>query len=240
MTVLSGGQPITKPFIRCIDKVCKTFICGYGATEYTPCSILAVRNPQDFHEYTIGYPFEGLEMKVVDEQQQVVPVYQRGNIYLKTDYLFKEYYNDPEKTKAVMTDDGWYKTDDIGFMTQEGLFYCEGRKSEMIISGGMNVAPLILEAVIQTCPGVARAVCVPVPDEILYQVICACVILEDGSNIKGGTIRSYCEGVHNDKQRMFTVLPTYYLIMDSFPETYTGKISRPKLTKIANEIISKN
>ena len=236
--LLTGGQPVTKTFTRCIGKVCQTFICGYGRTEYTPCSILAIKDPDDFPEYTIGYPFEGIEMKIVGENGETVPVCQRGELYVRTEGLFKEYYNDPESTKAVMAGDGWNKTDDIGFAREDGLFYFEGRKSELIISGGMNVAPVILEAAIQTCPGVARAVCVPVPHEIFYQVICACVILEDGSDVKENDLRSHCEQIHNDKRGLFTVLPNYYLFMEQFPETRTGKLSRKDLTRIANKILS--
>ena len=236
-SILTGGQPISKTFARCIGKVCKTLVCGYGTTEFTPCTIIPLQNQADFREYMAGIPVEGLEMKIVDENEQIVPVRQRGEIYFKSDYLFKEYYNDSERTKAAMTDDGWFKAEDIGYMTEEGVFYCEGRKSEMIISGGINVAPLTLETVIQGCPGIARAMCVPIPHDIMHQIICACVILEDGSDITEDDIRSYCEGIHN-KRGVFTVLPTYYLIMENFPQTFTGKISRPKLTKLANEIVS--
>ena len=236
--MLTGGQPITKPFAGSIGKACKTFICGYGRTECTPLSLVAIQRPEDFPEYTIGYPIEGVEMKIVDEKEETVPVGKSGEIYIRAEGLFKEYYNDPEKTKAVKTDDGWNRTDDIGLMTEDGLFYFQGRKSELIICGGMNVAPSILEAAIQTCQGVARAICVPVPHHILYQVVCACVILEDGSGVTEAEIRSFCKEIHNDKRGIFTVLPEYYLFMKEFPETYSGKVARKELTRIANELLS--
>ena len=111
------------------------------------------------------------------------------------------------------------------------MFYCGGRKSEMIISGGMNVVPSILEATIETFPGVESVICVLVPHEVLYQVICACVVLQYGSDVTGGELRNYCEVIHNDKPRLFTVVPTYYRFMREFPETYTGKVARKILIK---------
>ena len=102
----------------------------------------------------------------------------RGEIYIKADSLFKGYYNDPEKTKAVMTEDGWYRTDYICVTNEDGMIYCFGRKSEMIISVGMNVDSSILEAILQNCSGVARAICVPVPHKVMYQVICLRIILK--------------------------------------------------------------
>ena len=77
-----------------------------------------------------------------------------------------------QKRQKLLTEDGWYRTDDIGVTNEDGMIYCFGRKSEMIISVGMNVDSSILEAILQNCPGVARAICVPVPHKVLYQVIC--------------------------------------------------------------------
>ena len=133
------------------------FGIGYGATEFIIGSRLLIENPDDFTENCIGYPYKGIQMKICNETGQTVPANERGEIYVKSDGMFQEYYNDPEKTKATFTEDGWFKTDDMGYVTEEGLFFCEGRKSEMIISGGMNVVPTILEEVIQKCPGVASS-----------------------------------------------------------------------------------
>ena len=113
-------------------------------------------------------------MKIVNEKEETVPINTKGEIFVKTKALFEGYFNDPDATKACLAENGWARIDDIGFMDEDGMFYCEGRKSEMIISGGMNVVPSILEATIETFPGVESVICVPVSHEVLYQVICAC------------------------------------------------------------------
>ena len=196
---------------------------------------MVVDNAEDYKEYAIGYALPGMELKIVDDSGETVPVGEKGELYVKIGSIFKEYLNDPEKTRACFTEDGWYKTDDICYMEESGLFFCVGRKSEMILSGGFNVAPAILELTLERCHGVARAVCVPVPHEVLYQVVCACVILEDGSGVTEGSLRAFCEDVHNDKPGLFTVLPTYYMFMKDFPLTNTGKTSRRDLSRMSYE-----
>ena len=120
-------------------------------------------------------------------------------------------------------------------MLEDGSLIVEGRKSNMIISGGMNVAPEILEKLLNSCPGVESCVIVPVPDDVMYQVICACVKVVPGSDVDEATVRKFCEAAHSDKLGLFTVLPKYYIFMDSFPETNTGKVSRKQLADIAEK-----
>ena len=196
--------------------------------------------PGDVEDRSVGQPNPRTEIKIVDENEQVVPVNTCGEIYVKSKCLLKEYYNDLERTRASLTADGWFRTDDVGFMNEDGTFFCEGRKSEIIISGGINVAPSVLEATLEKCPGVAHAICVPVPHNILFQAVCACVILDKGSDVTEEKLRNYLESVHNDKPRLFTVLPTYYMFMDRFPELQTGKISRKELAEKACDYLKTN
>ena len=200
---------------------------------------MRVQRADDYQEYSMGYPLPGVELKIVDGDGDPVAVGEKGELLVKVNSLFKCYVNDPEKLNACFTDDGWYRTDDVCYMDNNGLFYCVGRKSEMILSGGFNVAPAILELTLERCTGVAHAVCVPVPHEILYQVVCACVIPEKGSDVKEDSLRPYCQDIHNDKPGLFTVLPTHYIFMKEFPQTSTGKTSRRELTKMASAMFHK-
>ena len=197
----------------------------------TLCNL--VDKSEDFIEHSCGKPVPGNELKIVDDNGEIVPVYTRGELYVRTKGMFFGYYNDQEKTRRVVTEDGWYKTDDVAFMTEDGMFYLEGRKSDMIISGVMNVSPAILEAILKNCPGLKDAMVVPTPHETLYQVICACFIPEPGSDLTEEHLRRYCEEMHTDKRRIFTVLPTYYLPFSKFPEVASGKPSRKKLIEEA-------
>ena len=194
------------------------------------CSL--VDKVEDYVEYSIGYALEGNEIKIVDENEDIVPVNEKGEIYVKNDAMFKEYCNDTALTRSWFSDDGWLKTDDIGYITEEGLFFCTGRKSDIILSGGMNVTPSILEAILLGCPGVARVACVPVSHDVMFQVVCACVIPVAGYDVTEEKLRKYCVEMHADKPRLFTVLPQYYLFLEKFPETFSGKVSRKELKKL--------
>ena len=103
----------------------------------------------------------------------------------------------------------------------------------MILSGGMNVAPEIIENVMKSCPDVDDVVVVPVPDDAMYQVICACVIVKPRRSTTEQKIRAFYKEKHMDNERFFAVLPKYYMILESFPETSSGKYSRPKLSAMA-------
>lgn len=233
--LLTGGQPITIGIATALGKLAPCLSPTYAATEFIIACSAKTTDRTNFQEYSCGniLNISGLEVKIVDENSDVVPVYTRGEIYIRSPTLFKEYYNDPEKTTCAMAVGGWFKTDDIGLMTNRAEIFVYGRKSYMIISGGMNVAPESLEHAIKSFPGVAMVVIVPVSDEVNYQVVCACVIRQTGSNVTEEEMRVRCEEIHNDKPGMFTVLPRYYMFLNNFPETASGKTSRRELTKMA-------
>ncbi|KAL4220912.1 hypothetical protein ACF0H5_019178 [Mactra antiquata] len=236
--LFTGGQPLKIAIAGAVGSVTSKLVTVYGGTEFVLVSS-GLTEDSNFKEYWCGKLIGGprLEVKIVDENEDIVPVNTKGEIYVRSDGVFLEYLNDPVKTAAVKTPDGWYKTDDIGLMNEEGDLFVYGRKSFMIISGGMNVAPEILEHALEQHTGVATAVVVPIPDEIYNQVPCACILREKGIDVTEEQLRAYCESIHNDKVGLFTVLPKYYLFFNDLPETTSGKISRPTLTKMAMKMI---
>ena len=237
--VMSAGQPLTKRLADCIGKACKFLLCMYGCSEIGFATEASITDPNEFVEFGCGKPynFPELEIKIVDENAEIVRINQRGEILVRSDVMFVGYFNDPEKTKAVLTEDGWYKTDDIGRMTEDGQFFVEGRKSNMIISRGLNVAPEILENIMKTFPGIDSVLIVPIPDDVDYQVLCACIVKKTDSDVTGNGVRKYCEEYHADKPGLFTVLPKYYIFLETFPETRSGKTNRKELEKLALERI---
>lgn len=228
---------MTKQSAACIGKCCKSLICMYGSTELTALATVRITNLMDFTEFSCGKPmrYPGFEIKIVNENGSIVPVNIRGEIYARSPFMFKEYFNDPVKTRAAKTNDGWFRMDDIGRITENGEIFVEGRKSNMIISGGMNVAPEILEQVMKNFAGVDSVVIVPIPDETHYQVLCACVVKKEGSDVTEEKLRKSSEDFHADKPGLFTVLPKFYLFFDRFPETTTGKLNRKVLEKTAQQ-----
>lgn len=237
-TIYVVGQPIGEDLAACAVELCEYFIPFYGSTECIMANALVTQTPSDFHQYSCGKTMPGVEVKVVGENGVTAGINILGEIYVRHPNMFKGYYNDLEKTAAVMTDDGWLKMDDIGRMDEDGVLYVEGRKSNMILSGGMNVSPTILEASMKTCAGIENVVVVPVSDPVRYRAICACVIIKTGYDVTEEQIRNFCRTIHNDKPGLFTVLPEFYMMMDKFPETNSGKTSRKELTLMAEKMFA--
>ena len=235
--MMTGGQPLTKSITLALDKLCKVIMYGYGSTEITSISFQTVQFAEKHIEFSCGTlgPGSGTHLKIVDENGTIVPVNTKGEVYVKSPGMFKEYFNDPRKTASAITEDGWYKTDDLGRITEYGELFVEGRMSNVIISGGLNVSPEFLETVLKSCPGVVETAIVPIPDDINYQVLCACAVTKKESDVTVDRLREFCESVHNDKPGLFTVLPKFYIILDSLPETESGKLSRKALEKMMRE-----
>ena len=88
----------------------------------------------------------------------------------------------------------------------------------------------------------ARVVCLPVPDKRMYQVICACIVVNEGSAVTEQMLRDYCEQIHIDKSGDSAVFPAYYFFMDdkTIPETHTGKVDRKKLIRLCRAKTASN
>ena len=99
-------------FANCIGNLCKSVLFAYGSRESLPCSGITIENAEDFKDHLIGQPSPGIEMKIVNEKE-VVPVNTRGEIFVKTKAVFEGYYNDPDATKACLTENGWVRMDNI-------------------------------------------------------------------------------------------------------------------------------
>jgi long-chain acyl-CoA synthetase len=117
---------------------------GYGLTETTP--VLALRNQHRPVPGTVGKLLNGTECKILDEQGNELPAGQQGVIYVRGPEVMSGYYQRPEMTRAVLSEDGWLNTGDLGMLTHSGQLKLTGRaKDTVVLSGGENVEPLPIE-----------------------------------------------------------------------------------------------
>ena len=150
----------------------------YGMTE----TGMNLTNPHEGERRpgTVGKPFPGQEARVVDlDSREPLPAGEVGEIEVRGPHVFVGYRNRPDATEEVFDEDGWFGTDDLGFVDEDGYFAITGRAKELIVSGGYNVYPREVEEALEGCPGVAEVAVVGLPDEEFGEQVAAAVVRDD-------------------------------------------------------------
>jgi acyl-CoA synthetase (AMP-forming)/AMP-acid ligase II len=167
-----GASPMPLPLLRkALEAWPDTdFIQAYGLTEVGGViSLLAPedhRNDDEERMGSAGRVVPGAEVRVVDpDSLEDVPQGTQGELWFRTKQLMKGYHNKPDATKEAITDDGWFRTGDIGRVDDDGYIFVEDRLKDMIISGGENIYSIEVERVIAEHPAVAEVAVIGVPDE---------------------------------------------------------------------------
>jgi fatty-acyl-CoA synthase/long-chain acyl-CoA synthetase len=160
-------------------------------------------------------------VKIVDDQDNELPIGELGEIIVSSPYLMKEYLNQPDVTAETLKG-GWLHTGDMGRMDKDGYVYIMDRKKDMIISGGMNVYPAEIEAVISQHPKVKQVSVIGVPDDKWGEIVMAVVVPEGA--VEEGEIKEYCRG----KLAKFAQ-PKKVVIQNGLPLTIIGKVDKKAL-----------
>ena len=200
--------------------------CG-GVVAFT-----APDDPPEVRSTTSGRPFRGIEVQIRDfEGGEVVPTWERGEIWCRGYNVFEGYYKDPVKTAECFDDDGWFNTGDIGRMDADGRVGYLGRVKDMLKVGGENVAAVEIESYLQTHDAVAIAQVVGIPDERYVEVPAAFVELLPGAEVAPDELIAYCKG----KIASFKV-PRHVRFVQEWPLSAT-KIQKFRLQEqLCNEL----
>uniref|UniRef100_A0A8D2PQ96 Medium-chain acyl-CoA ligase ACSF2, mitochondrial n=1 Tax=Zosterops lateralis melanops TaxID=1220523 RepID=A0A8D2PQ96_ZOSLA len=178
---------------------------AYGTTENSPVSFMGFPNDTiDRKIETVGYIFPHTEAKIEDpETGQPVPLNAPGEIQIRGYCVMLGYWDDPAKTKEVITAEGWYKTGDLGSLDEHGYCKIIGRCKDMIIRGGENIYPAELEQFLHTHPKVEEVQVVGVKDPRMGEEICACIRLRAGQDCTEEEIKAFCKGKVGSHARLF-------------------------------------
>ncbi len=199
-------------------------ICeGYGLSETSPS---ASCNPVGSKEFTgtIGVPLPSTWMKLIDDEgRDVTAVGQTGEIVIKGPQVMAGYWQRPDETAKVMTDDGYFKSGDIGVMDERGYFKIVDRKKDMVLVSGFNVYPNEVEDVVATLPGVMECAVVGVPDEKTGEAV-KLVIVKRDPNLTEAQVREFCHDHLTGYKR-----PRVIEFRTDLPKTPVGKILRREL-----------
>ena len=129
---------------------------------------------------SVGRPLPGVRVRVVDDQDHLLAAGQTGHVQVKGPNVFKGYWRMPEKTADAFTDDMWFRTGDVGRFDADGYLAIVGRSKDLIISGGYNVYPAEVEALLDELPGVAESAVVGVPHPDFGEAVVAVVVPRAG------------------------------------------------------------
>jgi len=219
---VGGGMAVQRPVA---ERWLQTTGChlaeGFGMTESSP--VVSV-NPLDNTGRlgTIGLPLPSTDVRIVDEQGNVLGVGGVGEIQVKGPQVMKGYYNRPDAT-AQTIQDGWLCTGDIGTMSEEGFFSIVDRKKDMILVSGFNVYPNEIEEVVATHPKVLEVAAIGIPDDKSGEVVKVFVVRKDRA-LTADDVINHCRANLTGYK-----VPKVVEFRDELPKTNVGKILRRAL-----------
>lgn len=166
----------------------------YGGTEGGVVTMTRPEDPPEVRRNTCGAPLRGMELRIVDDDGEVLGPGKRGVIQFRGYNTLTRYWKSPEKTAASVLADGWTTMQDIGIVDEAGRVLFLGRQKETLKVGGENVAPQEIEAQLSTHPAVKLVQVVGIPDERLIEVPVAFVELVSGAHVDEAQLIDHCRG----------------------------------------------
>lgn len=217
---VGGGMAVQRAVAEKWKKITGIHLLeGYGLTE---CSPLVTGNPYDLVDYSgaIGLPVPSTEARIVDEQGNVLPFDQTGELQVRGPQVMQGYWQRPEATKEVVDQDGWLSTGDIVRFDEQGMIYIVDRKKDMILVSGFNVYPNEIEDVVALHSKVMEVAAIGQSHEVSGEVVKVYVVKSDASLTKDEVI------AHCRKHLTGYKVPKLVEFRDELPKTNVGKILR--------------
>ncbi|KAL6256354.1 hypothetical protein P5V15_012471 [Pogonomyrmex californicus] len=231
--VITGG-PFTKNMQEAVAKILPhtQILNCYGLTD---AGGLCVSQTITSKPGSCGFVTKGIRIKMVDEKTgEALGPNKRGELCIKSEFIIKSYYKNPEETKAAIDSDGWLHTKDIGYYDEEGEIYFISRISDFINYRSIKLSPVEVEGVLEIHPSVLHAVVVPIPHEMdvehpmafIQKVIGKEITEKELHDLVDKNLPWYCKLVGGIK------------FMDKLPRLTTGKIDRKQLKLLAKSYAS--
>lgn len=203
------------------------FVNAYGLTETS--STVAVLTPDDHRRSlagddpavrarlgSVGRPLPSVEVRICDPAGGDVPPGERGEIWVRGEQVAGEYLG-----RSALTDDGWFRTRDAGWMDAEGFLFLDGRLDDVIVRGGENLSPGEIEDTLVQHPAVADAAVVGIPDPEWGEAVAAAVVLEPGARVSDDELRQWVS-----ERLRSTRAPKVIQFRADMPYNETGKLLR--------------
>ncbi len=221
---ISGGAPCPVAIMEKYWDRGKILKMGYGLTEVGPNNFYLPEDEVKKRPTSVGFPVFHCDMKIVDDDNNIVQEGVAGELMLRGPHTFSGYWDEPEESAKVIEADGWVHTGDLVTQDKDGFYYIVGRKKDMFISGGENVFPTEIEEVLYKHPKISESAVIGVPDEKWGEVGKAFIVLKSGESLTEEEVRKYFDG----KLARFKI-PKYFEFREELPKSAAGKILKREL-----------
>ena len=228
--ISTGSTIVSSSFVRRVNARGPLLIQVYGSTETSPIATYLRACDADRKAGSAGLPALHCEVRIVDANGCDVPPGSNGEILVRGANVMHDYWNRPEQTAQVL-EGGWYHSGDIGHFDAEGYLYVVSRKNDMIISGGENIYPAEIEAVLEECPAIAEASVVGRPDERWGEMVVAAVALKPGVVMSEAEVLALLAGrIARYKQ------PREVRFVAALPRSAIGKVKKQELRALVTSV----
>ncbi|HET6564729.1 MAG TPA: AMP-binding protein [Xanthomonadales bacterium] len=224
---LGGGMAVQRAVAERWKEVTgRPLIEAYGLTETSPGACM---NPLDLEEFTgsIGMPIPSTECAIMNDEGELLDTGETGELVVRGPQVMKGYWQRPEETAKVLTEDGWLRTGDIAVMDERGYFRIVDRKKDMILVSGFNVFPNEIEDVLAMHPKVQEVAAIGLPDEKSGESVKVFIVPKDKS-LTVDEIQQFAAGQLTGYKR-----PRHVEFCEELPKSNVGKILRRELRATA-------
>lgn len=228
---ITGGASMPVEVLRGFEQAFDAIVLeGYGLSETSP---VACSNHPEMERKpgSIGTPIDGVEMRIVDENDEPLPQGEVGEVVIRGHNIMKGYWQRPDATEEAMRG-GWFHSGDMAKTDEDGYFYIVDRKKDLIIRGGYNVYPREVEEVLYEHPKIREAAVVGVPHDEWGEEIGAAVVLHDGEELAPEEVGAYVK----DRIAAYKY-PRVVWFLDELPKGPTGKILKREIDVPASESV---
>ncbi|GAB3618418.1 long-chain fatty acid--CoA ligase [Okibacterium endophyticum] len=219
-----GGSAVPTRILNAYEERGLSFSQGYGLTETSPGATSLSPDRTRDKQGSVGLPHFFTDVRIADENGDVAPRGTVGEVEIVGPNVFPGYHGLPDETAKAFTDDGWFRSGDMGFLDADGFLFIADRLKDMIISGGENIYPAEVENLINDYEGVTGVAVIGVPDEKWGEVPWAVLTTREGVDVTTDQLKGFLDG----KLARYKI-PKNVVIVDEFPRTGSGKVRKADL-----------
>jgi len=219
-----GGSAVPTRILNAYEERGMHFSQGYGMTETSPGATALAPDKTREKQGSVGLPHFFTKVRISDGQGGQAPVGVPGEIEITGPNVFLGYHGLPEATAEAFTEDGWFRSGDVGYLDEDGYLFIADRVKDMIISGGENIYPAEVENLISDIEAITGVAVIGVPDERWGEVPWAVVTVKEAAEVTTQTVRDRLDGLLARYK-----LPKHVVVVDELPRTASGKVRKADL-----------